>query len=899
MNPIVKKRLFLIDGNSYCYRAYYAIKDLKNSRGQPTNAIYGFILMLKKLLESQRPDYLAVAFDLKGPTFRHKKFKEYKIKRKPMPDDLVSQLPLIKETLEAYNIPIFEKEGFEADDVLATIAKKTAKSGIEVYVVTGDKDALQLVDENIKVLNVQKEGLVYDKEAIRGRFFGLGPESIIDLMALAGDPTDNVPGVRGIGEKTAIDFIREFQNIDNLYKNLERIKSDSKREMLLKEEKLARLSKELVTLDASVPIEVDIASMRIRQPDSKKLLQLFKDLEFKRLAKEIASFDSLMRQEASYSTISEEEGFQAFLGEFKKQKEFVLDFETTSTNPLEAIPVGISFCWERGKAHYVALIEDKGAPKREGIRIGDAFTALKGIFEDDSIKKIGQNIKYEKLILSRYGIELKGIDFDTMVASYLLNPSKLNHNLDDLAFEYLEHKMIPTEDLLGKGKKRITMDKVPLKEVSEYSCEDSDATWRLKKLLEGKLFEKELDKLFREIELPLIDVLSEMEKNGVRVDIGLLKKTSKDMEKELSGTVINIYKMAGTEFNINSPKQLSEILFERLGLPVIKKTKTGLSTDMSVLERLSPVHPLPKELLQYRELSKLKSTYIDALPELVNPKTGRLHTSFNQTVTATGRLSSSKPNLQNIPIKTRQGRQIRKAFIGENNRFIISADYSQIELRILAHLAGDEELVQAFEKDMDIHAHTASLIFGVKEKDVTPEMRTNAKAVNFGIVYGMSAFGLSRSLSIDPASAQQFIDSYFERYPRVRIYIDDKLQEAREAMYVTTLFNRRRYIDEINSGSMRERQQAERIAINAPIQGSAADLIKIAMIDIHREMRKRNLASMMIMQVHDELVFEVPKKELNQMQELVKEKMEAAVKLDVPIEVSVKYGKNWLEMEKM
>ena len=885
-----KKKLFLIDGNSYCYRAYYAIKELRNSKGQPTNAIYGFVLMLKKLMSSQSPDYMAVAFDLKGPTFRHKKFKEYKIKRKPMPDDLVSQMPLIKDMVRAYNIPIFEKEGFEADDVLATIARKAAKKDIEVYIVTGDKDILQLIDENIKVCSTHKEGLVYDKENVKERFSGLGPESITDFMALAGDQSDNIPGVRGIGEKTAIELIKEFHDIDNLYKNLDSVKSDSRKKILADGEESARMSKELAIIDADVPIEVDIESMQMEAPDSKNLLGLFKAFEFRTLAKEIAGNDSGIRRKASYETIVNKEEFDKFLKELKKQKEFVLDFETTSPNPLEAVPIGLSFCWKPGSAHYVAL-------NGEGVELKYAFKALKSILEDEKIRKIGQNIKYEKLILSNYGIELKGIYFDTMIASYLLNPSKMNHNLDDLAFEHLDHKMISMSDLVGTGKKKIVMDQVPLEKVSEYSCEDSDATLRLKEIFEKELFDKELDELFKKIELPLVGVLSEMERHGVKIDARLLKKTSVEIEKELEDLVTSIYKIAGKEFNINSPKQLSQILFVDLQLPVIKKTKTGYSTDVGVLQSLALEHPLPKEILRYRELSKLKSTYVDALPEMVNSRTGRLHTSFNQTVTATGRLSSSNPNLQNIPIKTEQGRLVRKAFIAEKGNLILSCDYSQIELRILAHLSGDEELVSAFEKDKDVHVHTASLIFDVEEKDVSPEQRSTAKTVNFGIVYGISAFGLSRSLQADPASAQLFIDSYFERYPRVKLYMEDKIEEARDAGYVTTLFNRRRYIPEINTGSVREQQQAERIAINAPIQGSAADLIKIAMIDIHDEIKKKGLSSIMTLQVHDELVFEVPEKEMKLMQDLVKTRMEQAVKLAVPVKVSVKYGKNWMEMK--
>jgi len=889
-----KEKLFLIDGNSYCYRAFYAIRELVNSKGKPTNAVYGFILMLKKLLEKEKPVYLAVAFDLKGPTFRHKQFEDYKVHRKPMPDDLASQMGLIKETVSAYNIPIFEKQGFEADDILATIAKKVSQQGIDVYIVTGDKDMLQIVDKNIKVYSTHKDDLIYDSETVQERFSGLGPGNITDFIALSGDATDNIPGVHGIGEKTAIELIKEFGSLDNIYKNLDKIKSEPRRKMLSEQEDSARMSKELATVDTDVPIEIDIENMRVKNPDSEKLLEIFKDLEFKTFAREITSSNSDVHKEACYKTICSHEDFKDFIKELKTKKEIVLDIETTSEQPMKAGLVGISFCWKEGEAYYVALCS---MPYAKGIDLEAAIKELKPILEDENIKKIGQNIKYDKLVLSNYDIEVRGITHDTMIASYLLNPSRMSHGLDDLAFEYLGHKMTPINELLGTGKKRITMDMVEIGKVSMYSCGDSDVTLRLKNIFEKELFKKELESLFNDIELPLIGVLSDMEKNGVKIDVDFLKETSLEIEKELSSLIKDIYQIAGEEFNINSPKQLSRILFEKLSLPVVKKTKTGASTDVEVLEKLSSLHPLPKELLRYRELSKLKSTYVDALPELINKKTGRLHTSFNQAVTATGRLSSSNPNLQNIPIKTEEGRKIRKAFIGEKSNFIVSADYSQIELRILAHLSKDPELIAAFEKDRDVHSHTASLIFGVDEKEVTPEMRANAKTVNFGIIYGISAFGLGKGLGIDPGNAQQFIDSYFERYPAVRVYMEDKIEEARSVGYVTTLFNRRRYIPEIKTGGMREQQQAERIAINTPVQGSAADLIKIAMINIHRSMKEKKLKSLMTLQVHDELVFEVLKGELDEMKKLVKKEMEGAVKLSVPIKVGVRYGKNWLEME--
>jgi len=882
-----KKRLFLIDGNSFCYRAYYAIKDLKNSKGFPTNAIYGFILMLRKLLEEEDPDYLAIAFDLKGPTFRHNIFTDYKIQRKPMPDDLVLQLEWIKKIIMAYNIPIFEKEGYEADDILATLARQISRTTkeIEIYIVTSDKDALQLVDKTIKVYSVHKDNVIYDIDMVKKRFLGLGPEHIADLMALMGDTSDNIPGVRGIGEKTAIELIKEFNDIDNLYKNLKSIKTESKRKLLADGEHSARISKELAIVDTSVPLDIDIERLSVKQPSSEILLEIFKELEFRNLAREVAPADSAICKEADYQIITKDK-LDGFLKDLSRQRQFTFDCKTSDRDLFKPEMQGVSFCWQKGRAYYVPITDY-------------ALKKMKPIFEDETIKKIGHNIKYGKLILYRNNIELKGIHFDTMVASYILNPSRSSHNLEDLALEYLGHKMKSIDESSNALKNPATMDGLDIEMYSRYSCEISDVIFRLKEIFEKSLFEKEMDRLFWDIEISLIDVLFEMEKNGVKIDLKLLENLSRDIERELAKIVDDIYRMAGGEFNINSPKQLSDVLFNRLKLPAIKKTKTGFSTDVEVLERLALVHPLPRELLRYRELTKLKSTYIDTLPQLIDPDTHRVHTSFNQTVTATGRLSSSNPNLQNIPVKTEQGRLIRKAFIGEDRHFILSADYSQIELRILAHLSGDEELIGAFEKGKDVHVHTASLIFGVDEKDVTPEMRSTAKTVNFGIIYGMSAYGLSKGLLIDPQSSQRFIDAYFERYPRVKLYMEEKVEEARQTGYVTTLFNRRRYIPEINSGSLKEQQQAERIAINTPVQGSAADLIKIAMIDIYREIKAKKLSSKMILQIHDELVFEVLEEELMVLAKIVRDKMEGAVKLRVPVKVSIRYGKNWLEIEEL
>jgi len=888
-----KKRLFLIDGNSFCYRAFYAIRSLVTSRGEPTNAVYGFITMMNKIVDKEKPDYLAVTFDLKGPTFRHKKFDDYKIHRKPMPDELVSQLPVIKDVLAGYRIPIFEMEGFEADDLLATIARKAEAEDIETFIVTGDKDALQLVGSHIKVYNTHKDGMIYDSDKVKERF-GVGPERVVDIMALAGDATDNIPGVPGIGEKTAIKLIVEFGSLDGLLDNLDKVKGEGLKKKLMESKDLARMSEELARLDAAVPIKVSFEDLKPKPHDTKKLLTLFKRLEFRGLFKELAPTDTL---KSDYRLIEDEKGFAGLIKELGKSEEFVFDFETTGKDPMLAEIVGISFCWKKGLAYYVGT-EDKKSFKTEKKKLDtkDVLAKLKPMLEDPKIKKVGQNIKYEAVILQNYGIKLKGISFDTMVGSYLLNPSKPNHNLDDISLEYLGHKMIPLSDLMGSGKNKITMDKVGLDRICEYSCEDSDVTFRLKEIFIKELSKKALDKLFDDVEVPLIDVLKSVELNGVAIDKKFLSELSETMDRSLGKLTKDVYDIAGCEFNINSPKQLSEILFDKLKLPVVRRTKTGFSTDEGVLRTLAAKHALPTTLIEFRELSKLKSTYVDALPKLINPKTGRVHTSFNQAVTATGRLSSSSPNLQNIPIKTELGRKIRKAFVPSDPKaLLVSADYSQIELRILAHLSKDKDLIHAFKEGLDIHTHTASLVFGVEMEQVTSEMRSQAKVVNFGIIYGMSAWGLARDLEISPEEAGEFIDNYFQRYPGVKSFLEETIEAAREDGFVTTMMKRRRYLPEIKNDNMSLRQFAERTAVNTPIQGSAADLIKVAMIEVDRELASGSWRSKMILQVHDELVFEVPQQELKDLKAMIKEKMENAIKLDVPIEVNVKAGKNWLE----
>ena len=830
---------------------------------------------------------LAVAFDLKGPTFRHKRYEDYKIQRKPMPDDLVGQMPRIKETLEAYNIPIFEVEGYEADDVLATIARRAEEKGIETFIVTGDKDALQIVDSHIKVYSPHKEGLIYDADKVKEEY-GVEPKHMVDIMSLMGDAIDNIPGVKGIGEKTAVELIAEFGSLDGVYENIDKVKSDARKKMLTDNKEMAYLSRELAILDENVPLKLDFNDLEIKEPEQEILFKLFKEFEFKSLLKDVTPKGTL---KSTYKMIEDDKAFAGLVKELSTLKEFAFDFETTSEDPMLASLVGVSFSWKIGEAYYV--------PMNVHFTAEQVLKALKPIFEDKDIKKIGQNIIYEYIVLANYDIELKGIAFDTMVASYLLNPSKLNHNLEDICLEYLSHRMTtPIEELIGKGKTAITMDKVDVKKVSDYCCEDSDVTFRLKEILAKEMAEKGLDKLFNEVEIPLVKVLATMEINGVSIDKEYLAKLSKELEHKLDKLTKEIYELAGEEFNINSPKQLSKILFEKLKLPILKKTKTGISTNEEVLIKLAAEHKLPKMLLEYRELAKLKSTYVDSLPELINPKTGRVHTSFNQTVTATGRLSSSEPNLQNIPVKTDEGKKIRKAFIASSgDNILLSADYSQIELRILAHLSQDKQLLKAFKEGLDVHAFTASLVFGVKEKEVTSDMRSMAKTVNFGIVYGMSPYGLSQSLNIGVDKAKEFIDAYFERYPDVKQYLEGLIVEAREKGFVTTILGRRRYIPEINNQNAQIRQFAERTAINAPIQGSAADVIKVAMIAIDEKLARLGMKTRMTMQVHDELVFDVPKTELAKAKKIVKEGMEEIIRLKVPVEAYIEAGLNWLDME--
>jgi len=878
----------LIDGSSYIYRAFFALPPLSNSKGFPTNATYGFTNMVLRVMRELSPEYLAIAFDAPGPTFRHEVFLEYKAHRPAMPEDLRPQIPYIKEIVSALRIPILEKEGYEADDLIASLVKKLEKERIDTVIISGDKDLLQLITSHVTMYDPMKDKTYKIPEVVKR--FGVPPDKVVEVMGLCGDTSDNIPGVPGVGEKTAAKLIEQFGSIEDLLKNLDQVKSAALRENLSHYADQARLSRELATLDTEAPLIWQLLDLKLGSPDRERLHKIFKEMEFSKLLKEFTVQPAV--GEKDYRLITEEEDFQQLIKNLKEAKVFSLDLESTSLEPMRAEIVGLSFSCKPHQAFYLPVGHTyPGAPPQ--LDKEEVLRALKPLLENSTLQKYGQNIKYDYILLAKSGIYLQGIAGDTMIASYLLNPSKHSHSLEELAREYLDQQVITYADIAGSGAKAIPFNQVDLQKASRYSCEDADLTLILADLLMPRIEAEGFGELFHQVELPLVEVLAVMEMNGVKVDLSLLSVMSREFEGQLLRISQEIFELAGEEFNINSPQQLGKILFEKLKLPGGKRTKTGYSTDVEVLNELSKEYPLPAKILEYRSLSKLKSTYVDALPQLVNPVTGRIHTSFNQTVTATGRLSSRDPNLQNIPIRSPEGRRIREAFVPEEGDLILSADYSQIELRILAHLSGDTSLVETFLKDQDIHAATAAEIFHVPLAEVSNEMRRLAKVINFGIIYGMSAFGLSRELAIPPSVAQAYIANYFQKYHGVRDYIDESLKLARERGFVTTLMNRRRYLPDITSGNRSVRQFAERIAINAPIQGTAADLIKVAMINIHRRLLKEGLRTRLILQIHDELVFEVPVKELKPVQALVQEEMEGVMKLCIPLKVDLGAGKNW------
>lgn len=842
------KRLYLIDATAFCYRAFYALRTLATSFGLPTNAVYGFVAILNKILKENKPEYLAVCFDVSRATFRQKKFTEYKIQRPPMPQGLSEQIPLIKKIISGYGISLFEKEGFEADDIIATITEKASKAGLSVTIVSSDKDILQLVDENILVFSPYKdEGIIYDRKKVLQRF-GVEPERIIDLIALMGDAVDNIPGVPGIGEKTAQGLIQDFGSLEGLLENLDKLKSEKTKRIIKDNIEKINLSRELAILDRNVAIDLDLERLKLGQPDYKELFSLFKHLEFKRFLKDLPQEETKPQADTLVSLRQRE-----LEGLFNQDSQLFLF-------GLEAQDLVFS---AQGKLFHTN-------------KIGKS---LKNILASPAIKKISHDLKKVKVSLSRLNIALAGLYFDTKIAAYLLNPSKPGYELIEVSWDYLG----------ASTGARITSNQEAL-----------GLILKLTPRLESELREKSLFKLFCDLEMPLVEVLAQIELNGIKLDLEALSELSLDIEKRLIKLIEAIYNESGVQFNINSPKQLREILFVKLQLPVLKRSKTGPSTDEEVLSNLSSRHKLPALLLEYRQLTKLKNTYIDTLPNLVDKATGRVHTSFNQTGTETGRLSSSNPNLQNIPIKTDIGRKIRQAIVSSSaGHLLLSSDYSQIELRLLAHLSGDERLNQAFRNDKDIHKATAALIYGLDENEVTDQMREVAKRVNFGIVYGLTAYGLSRDLGIAVEEASAFIEAYFLRYPKVKSYIQEQIKKAESDGFVTTILGRRRYLPQINNKNQAIRQFAQRQAVNTPIQGSASDLIKLAMVAIHRQISQRNLSAKMILQVHDELVFDLPAEELEDLAGLVKDRMEKVLQLSVPIKVDMKKGKNWLEMEEI
>lgn len=881
------KKFIIIDGQGLLYRTFYALPRLTTSYGQIINAVYGFTIILVKLIEEEKPDYIMVAFDTSKPTFRHKEFEDYKIHRKKMPDELMTQIPLVEEIIRNYNISICSKEGYEADDIIGTMVKKAEKRNYNTLIVTGDKDIFQLISPFTKVMTTIKgitEVKVYDKESIRDKY-GVKPDKIVDIIALKGDSSDNIPGVPGIGEKTAINLIKKYGNINNLFDDIDKISKKSLREQLIKYKEQVLMSKKLATIITNVPIDYNFDDFKVKSPNYGKLLKIFNKLEFKNLAKKISPQINQENKKIKYNLVETKEKLNELINIIKKEKYFSFYLVTSSDNNVSSQILGIAISFKNNETFYIPF-SPLNLMERLKYLSSDAVLRQLGLFfKDEKIIKIGHDLKPSFIVLNRYQVELKGNNFDTMIAAYLLNPSKEEYNLDSLFWEYL-----------GYLKNKEKRNNENSSEYIENACDNAKNILKLKEVLEEKLKEKELISLFKEIEMPLVKILAEMEINGIKVDVDFLKKMSKQVDSRLIELEENIYNLSGTKFNINSPKQLSKILFEKLKLPVIKKTKTGYSTNSFVLNTLAPQHKVVSFILEYRELCKLKNTYIEKLPLLVNNHTNRIHTSFHQTITSTGRLSSSEPNLQNIPIRTEIGRKIRRAFIPEEDFVLLSADYSQIELRILAHLSQDESLITAFRNDEDIHIHTAADIFDLDQDLINEQMRRMAKTINFGIIYGMSSYGLARSLEIGREEAEKYIHNYFQRYQGVKRYIEKEKEDARKKGYVVTLLNRRRYLDGINSPDRSIREFNERIAINTPIQGSAADLIKLAMIKINRLLKNKGLKTKLLLQIHDELVFEVYKTEVEEVKYFVKDIMEHSFEFSVPLKVNLKTGYNWAEL---
>lgn len=904
-----KDKFVIIDGNALLHRSFHAVPPLTTKDGRLVNAVYGFVAILMRVMKDIKPRYIAATFDLKKPTFRHIEYEDYKATRVKQPDELYEQLEPIKEIVRAFNMPVYEVEGYEADDIIGTISKKLDKNKeVETFIVTGDLDTLQLVDENTFVYTLKRsiaDTIIYDERAVRERYGGLEPKQLVDYKALRGDPSDNIPGVKGIGEKTAIELLQVFGSLDNLYKNYLKSGKISPRikELLKKYKKDAYLSRHLATIVTSVPLKFKLSENEFKGVNRDKVIKLFQDLEFKSLLGKLPDLEEKLKINNNYSSsdkkdkhkyvlVDSEKKFNSFIKKLVKQKVFAFDTETSGLNPWQSDLVGISFCWQKGTAYYLpwSSIKDFSLEK------------LKEAFANKDVVKVGHNLKFDIEVLSRIGWAVEGAYFDTMVAAYLLRPGERQLKLDTLVFAEFGYQMTSIEELIGqKGKAQKSMGQLPRQTVADYACEDADYTWRLYKVLLKDLLKAGQYDLFENMEMPLIKVLVEMEKNGVKIDKKYLQKLSDKLSKDINNLQENIYKLSGCEFNISSPKQLKEILFVKLKIPTdgLKKIKTGISTAASELEKMRGLHPVIDLISEYRELTKLQSTYIEALPKLISPNTGRVHTSFNQTITTTGRLSSSDPNLQNIPIRTELGRRIRKAFVAEKGNLLLSADYSQIELRVAAHLSGDKNMINTFKNNGDIHKATAAFIFDVSEAKVDSDMRRKAKEVNFGVLYGMGAFGLAQRTGISRTQAQEFINKYFLKYERMYKYREEILKNARKSGYVETIFGRKRFLPDINSGVALVRQAAERAAINMPIQGTSADIMKMAMIEVNKKLKKIKADIKLILQVHDELVVEVAEKNISQAARILKDTMENIVHLKVPLLVELKQGENWQEMDNL
>jgi DNA polymerase-1 len=935
-------RLFVLDAFALIFQVFHAIPEMSSPTGLPTNALFGFTRDLLFLRLEKKPDYLVCAFDVAGPTFRDELYADYKAERAPMPDDLCMQLPMIRQVLDAMRIPVLGVTGYEADDILATIARTGEERGMDVFLCTSDKDCRQLITDRVRMYNLRKHQ-EFTRDSLK-EDWGVTPEQVIDLQTLVGDSVDNVPGVPGVGVKTAAKLLQEYGTLDNLLAHLDDISKPKLRENLKTAQDKMPMSRQLVRLDRQVPIEMDWDNWRLLPWDAPRLLGLFKEWGFRSFGDQVRANTPALSTEPKVPTTPIEESanqgelfpfganeeasggeFDAkpqaadewkatyhlvdtgakltdFLKQLKQQKRFAIDLETTGLDALRCDIVGLAFSWRAGEGWYLAV---RGPEASATLDPNKTLKQLQPILENPHIEKINQNIKYDLLALRKHGIAVQGVAGDSMIADYLLHAGERGHNLEELALRYFNHRVIPITDLIGKkakNKPQIRMDEVAPDRVAEYSGEDADFAWRLCARLEPELPASSLATLYRDLEVPLVEVLAELEYNGVRLDVPLLRQMGDGMAAQLETIEQEIYELAGRRFNIASLPQLRQILFDELKLPVQRKTGvTGAaSTDQDTLEKLAPKHPLPRKILEHRAISKLKGTYVDALPDLVNPDTGRVHASFNQTVAATGRLSSSDPNLQNIPIRSEQGGQIRQAFIPEEGWTLLTADYSQVELRLLAHFSGDEAMQQAFEEGRDIHTTVAAQVFGVTESDVTANMRRTAKTINFGLIYGMSAHGLAQRLEISREEAAQFIDAYFARYPKVLKYQSRLLNKCIETGFVCTILGRRRAITGIRADSTyQQRNQPEREAINMEIQGSAADLIKLAMLGIYRRLNAEKLRSRMLLQIHDELVLESPPEELHEVAGLVREEMTTALKLDVPLEVDVAAGPNWLDVKEL